>query len=145
MIDQGIIPEYSGKGRKHLLIVEKDTIQAYLLKLTLQDEGWTVRLVDSPVEALYCCEHDLFDAALINFNYPDSIDGFVLAEQLREQHHLPSLMITASRYSDLRKSPAFAADKDLLFKPYRLMELRPRLQRLMAGVPMLREHWLGVD
>lgn len=143
MIDYGIVPEYPGKGRRHVLVVEKDTLQGHLLKVSLQDLGWVVRLADDPQEALLFCEHDFFDVAIVNCNYPGNMDGFVLAEQLREQYHLPSLMITASRYTDLRKIPAFRVDQDLLFKPYRLMELRPRLQRLMAGVPKLCEHRLG--
>lgn len=144
MINVDIVPEYSGKGRYQVLIVEKDTLQEYLLKVSLQDAGWVVRLANDPEEALMFCEHDLFDVAIINYNYPGFINGFVLARRFRENYHLPSLMITASRYTELARRPGFSTNLDLLFKPYRLMECNRRLQRLVIGIPLLREHLLGV-
>lgn len=144
MFDHGIVPEYSGKGRHHVLIVEKDALQEYLLQVSLQDAGWAVRLANDPEEALLFCEHDLFDVAIINYNYPGNINGFTLAKQLREQYHLPCLMITAARYTELTRCISFTTELDLLFKPYRQMECSRRLQRLVTGAPMLREHQLGV-
>lgn len=140
MIDPGIVPEYPGIGRKHVLIVEKDPLQGYLLKVSLIEAGWAVRLVEGPAEALWCCEHDLFDVALINSHYPESINGFVLAERLRERYHLPSLMITASRDCELESCAAFNPNQELLYKPYRLMECEPRLQRLLLLRPLLLDH-----
>ncbi|MFK8165672.1 MAG: two-component system response regulator [Lewinella sp.] len=140
MINQGIVPEYVKETRRYVLVVEKDTLQGYLLKVSLQDTGWTVRLADDPKEALLFCEHDLFDVAIINYNYPCGVSGFVLGERLYAQYKLPSLMITASRYIELRRCLAFTINQDVLFKPYRLSECNLRLQRLLTGAPLLQEH-----
>jgi DNA-binding response OmpR family regulator len=143
MTDPGMVPEYPGKGSKYVLIVEKDPLQGYLLKVFLMEEGWAVCLVEDPVEALSCCEHDLFDIALINSHYPGSINGFVLAEQLQDDYHLPSLMITASRNCELKSIAAFNPNQELLYKPYRLMECGPRLHQLLAYRSKFREHGDG--
>jgi len=143
MINDGIVPEYAGKGRKHILVVEKDTLQGYLLKMSLQEQGWSVRLADGPEEALLHCEHSFFDAAIINYNYPGDINGFVLADLLQLRFHLPSLMITASRYVELRSDVAFNPRQPLLYKPYRLMECGPRVNQLLNYRSLLHEHELG--
>lgn len=132
MTEPGMVPEYPGKGSKYVLIVEKDPLQGYLLKVSLMEKGWAVCLVEGPGDALSCCEHDLFDVALINSHYPDNIDGFVLAERLQGHYHLPSLMITASRNCELKTITAFNPNQELLYKPYRLMECGPRLHQLLA-------------
>ena len=144
MIDQGIVPEYSGRVNGHVLIVEKDPLQGYLLQVSLMEAGWSVSLVEGPVEALWQCEHDLFDVAIINADYPDSIDGFVLAERLRKRYQLPSLMITAARYTELNSRPGFTVEQALLFKPYRLLECSSRLQQLLTLRPRLHEHHTGM-
>lgn len=143
MIDQGIVPEHSGETRRYVLVVEKDALQSYLLKLSLQDAGWVVRLADRPEEALLFCEHDLFDVAIINYAYGGDVNGFALSERLWKQYHLPSLMITASRYVELRRCPDFTEGQDLLYKPYRQLECDRRLQRLIMGTPELYEHRFG--
>lgn len=145
MIEEGIVPEFVGKKQNHLLIVEKDPLQAYLLKISFQEAGWVVRLAGGPEEALVSCEYGLFDAAIINYYYPGNINGCVLSDLLQKRFYLSSLMITASRYVELKRDAAFNPNQDLLFKPYRLSECGPRLQRLMTGVPVLREHRLGVS
>jgi DNA-binding response OmpR family regulator len=132
MTDPGMVPEYPGKGSKYVLIVEKDPLQGHLLKISLMEEGWAVRLVENPMKAISCCEHDMFDVALINSHYPDSINGFVLAERLQWDYHLPSLMITASRDCELRNIAAFNPNQELLYKPYQLMECGPRLYQLLT-------------
>ncbi|WP_020571530.1 response regulator [Neolewinella persica] len=144
MIKEPSVPGHARSVRRYVLIVEKDTLQGHLLKVSLQDAGWVVRLADGPQEALRFCEHDLFDVAIINYHYPGGVNGFVLAEHFRRQYHLPSLMITASRYTELTTCGAFTANQDLLFKPYRLFECSRRLERLIDNVPLLCEHQLGV-
>lgn len=143
MVDEGIIPGIEKEDRRYVLIVEKDPLQSYLLSVSLRDAGWVVRLAENPEEALVFCEYDLFDVAIINYCYPGGTNGFVLAECFRRQYHLPSLMITACRYSELSQSFAYTAFQDVLFKLYRLSECGPRLQRLITGAPLLREHWLA--
>jgi len=144
MFDQSIVPENSGPVDRHVLIVEKDPLQGYLLQVTLMEAGWSVSLAEGPVEALWQCEHDLFDVAIINADYPASINGFVLADRLRKRYHLPSLMITAARYTEFNNWPGFTVEQDLLFKPYRLLECSPRLQQLLAHRPLLHEYQTGL-
>lgn len=126
-----------------VLIVEKDPLQGYLLKVSLQEADWMVCLVHEPDEALLFCEHNLYDAAIINGHYPGKMNGFVLGNQLFDQYHLPSLMITASRIKDLRRSIDFNPAQDLLYKPYLLSECGPRLRRLITGRPLLFEQRLA--
>lgn len=115
---------------KQILIVEKDSLQAYLLEAKFREDGWGVRLVDAPAEALHCCERESFDAAIINFKYPGEVNGFELSRLFLEQHDLPSLMITATRYTELEKHPMFTSKQELIFKPYRLLECKQRLKAI---------------
>lgn len=132
MFERNIVPEYPVKGGRHVLIVEKDPLQGYLLKASLQDAGWVVCLVEEPDEGLNCCEHSIFDVAIINCSYPDGTDGFVLAKLLWGSQNLPCLMITANRYTDLESLPSFSAEQELIFKPYRLMEFDKSLDNLLT-------------
>lgn len=136
MINQDIIPEFLVAGGNCVLIVEKDPLQGFVLQQSLEEAGWTVRLVECPTEALSCCEYDLFDAAMINADYVDDMNGFLLAGLLDLRYNLPSLMVTAARYSELRSYVAFTPSQELLFKPYLLAECGPRLQSLIAGAPV---------
>lgn len=79
------------------------------------------RLAEAPNEALFFCQHDLFGVVIINYSYTSETNGFELAEYLRKQYHLPSLMITASRYIELKRCPAFSLDQD--FAVYRKVRL----------------------
>lgn len=131
MSDRSIVPEYPAKSGGHVLIIEKDPLQGYLLKMSLQDTGWIVYLVEEPREGLRCCENKVFDAAIINSNYPEGVDGFVLAKRLWESQYLPCLMITATRYAELERRTSFSEKQELIFKPYQSMECEKKLKVLL--------------
>jgi len=117
---------------KQVLVVEKDTLQAFLLEERLVESGWEVHLVTNPDSALNCCEAKAFDVAVINYKYKGGIDGYRLAQLLRERCSIPSLMITATRYVELERNPLFSPQQEILFKPYRLTECARRLKALMG-------------
>ncbi|TXF86298.1 response regulator [Neolewinella aurantiaca] len=132
MCDFNIVPEYPGKPGNHVLLVEKDPLQRYLLEVLLSEAEWVVRLAKDPEDALNCCEYDFFDAAIINSHYSEGQTGWALAKRFREDYNLPCLMITSSRVTELEELPDFTERQELLFKPYRLMECRRRLQELIS-------------
>lgn len=131
MIDSGIVPGCVTKGY-HILLVEKDTLQSFLLKEVLLEAGWVVHMVEEPEEALRLCDYKLFDIALINSNYPGGINGLELGAFLINHYSLPSLMITSSRYSELENNRYFNVRQEILFKPYLLQECLFRLQEMLA-------------
>lgn len=135
MINQGIVPEVTLSARNYVLLVEKDTLQRHLLRVSLEERGWSVSVADTPCQALRLCEHDLFDVAIINSSYDGEKNGFVFSQQLSDRYHLPSLMITASRYVELRQYQAFSFVQSLLFKPYVLSRVTGRLSTLTKSVP----------
>ena len=130
MPDRYIVPEEAGTGCNRVLLIEKDPLQAHLLKVMIRKSGWIVCTAVSPREGLLCCEHDFFDAAVINSDYPDDVDGFTLAGLLRVKYGIPSLMITSARYAELKTQSGFRTEQELMFKPYQMLECRRRLQQL---------------
>jgi|GEM_PF-2288904 len=140
MIGKVITPDFLKNGRGRVLIVERDALQAYLLEAKLREAGWAVESVAGPGEAILFCRENNFDVAIINYRYPGKMNGFELAALLRERCESSSLMITATSYSELQRCASFSKTQDILFKPYRLMQCVPRLRRLIAGEPLLKEH-----
>lgn len=113
-------------------MVEKDALQGYLLEEALKEAGWKAYRVENPEKALWLCEHNLFDVALINAKYPGGTDGLELGQYLANHYALPSLMITASRYTELERNRYFSGRQEILFKPYLLQECLLRLQDILS-------------
>lgn len=114
-----------------LLIVDDDPLLLRSLQLALLNEGFGVTAAASGAEALQKLEKVRPDLAILDLMMP-GMSGFELAQQLKRHVDMPVIMLTSindertvvdglERYAD-----------DYVTKPYRVGELRARIQRLLT-------------
>ena len=122
-----------------ILILEDDPVQSAYLARTLEqqfadpDTAVTCVEFDDGVQAQRVLRRESFDLLLLDWNVP-GLDGTELLQWLRiwQGDSVPVLMLS-SRTSehDVAKSLNAGAD-DYIVKPFRPLELRARIQRLLA-------------
>jgi two-component system KDP operon response regulator KdpE len=110
-----------------VLIVEDDKEIRNLLRTSLSVEGFEVQTATSISEASAMLQHALPDLLLLDLGLPDG-DGEQLVRQLRTQHNLPILIISA-RHQEAQKIRLLdAGADDFLVKPFSVPELLARIR-----------------
>lgn len=117
-------------NKPKLLIAEDEPTQRMLLKMLLENEGYSVFETDNGFDALNICK-DNFDIRLVvtDINMP-LMDGFELIARLRqyEIRYTYIIVLTASYEKDtLVKALTMGAD-DYIVKPVMHKELKLRLE-----------------
>jgi DNA-binding response OmpR family regulator len=110
-----------------ILIVDDDALIVDLIATACAADGHTVGSCTSSVEALEYLQTRTVDLLITDIAMP-AVDGLELVRRARGQQPLViALLITgyASRYS--LKDVHAAGASDLLLKPFRLQELRARI------------------
>ncbi len=114
-----------------ILLVEDDQILSETLIELLEDEGYTLTLVQSANEAIDATYEDEFELMLLDVNIPD-FSGFELLKMLRESGNItPSIFLTSlSDIASLSRGFEVGAD-DYIKKPFDFDELLIRIQALL--------------
>ncbi|NCB32858.1 MAG: response regulator transcription factor [Erysipelotrichia bacterium] len=127
MICRGTLPL-----RKHMkiLVVEDQREIVELLKMYLENEGYTVLCAADGVEGLMLFQKEHVDLCLLDVMLP-KMNGFELAKKIREESEIPFIFLTAKN-SDMDKIEGFnfGAD-DYITKPFNNMELLARIRAVM--------------
>jgi two-component system KDP operon response regulator KdpE len=110
-----------------VLVVEDDRQIRSLLQSSLGVEGFEVQTAVSVSEAAAMLEHSLPDLVLLDLGLPDG-DGIDLVRQIRRQHSLPILVVSA-RHQEVEKVKLLdAGADDYLTKPFSVSELLARIR-----------------
>jgi two-component system KDP operon response regulator KdpE len=110
-----------------VLIVEDDKEIRKLIHASLSVEGFEVQTATSISEASAMLQHALPDLLLLDLGLPDG-DGETLVRQLRTQHNMPILIISA-RHQEAQKIRLLdAGADDFLVKPFSVPELLARMR-----------------
>ena len=119
-----------------LLVAEDEAKMAGLLRQGLTEEGHTVTVAATGVEALDLALSYSFDAIVLDVMLP-GLDGFTVARRLRERrNNVPILMLTArDAPGDVVSGLDFGAD-DYLTKPFSFEVLLARLRALGRRGPV---------
>ncbi len=113
-----------------VLIIEDDPGLRRSLSATLKEEGFAVDQAADGEEGLFKAGEGLYDALVLDVMMP-KLDGWQVLEQLRPQHSVPVLMLTArDSVPDRIKGLDTGAD-DYLTKPFDSDELVARLRALI--------------
>ncbi len=122
-----------------ILIAEDDKELRQLFTHVLTRQGYSVRGVSDGKEALDAVANDYFDLIISDIMMPE-IDGFELAEALRESGStIPLLMITArDSFDDMRRGFLSGTD-DYMIKPINVNELVLRVGALLRRAQMINE------
>lgn len=110
----------------NILVTEDEQDIRALLKINLQQEGYSVFTAKDGLEALDILHREKIDLAVLDVMMP-KLDGFNLLRKIRETNNLPVIFLTA-RGEDMDKilGLGLGAD-DYLVKPFSMPELSARI------------------
>lgn len=121
-----------------LLLVEDDpSVRASLVR-RLSFEGFEIIPAETGEKALEQFRNHTVDLVLLDVMLP-GIDGFAVAETLREESHVPILMLTAKDSVEDRVGGLMRGADDYLVKPFEMPELIARLRALLRRSQMREE------
>jgi signal transduction histidine kinase len=116
----------------YLLAVDDIPDNLLLIQLALEQEGYSVILVDSGKKALNMIQKHPPDLVLLDVMMPE-MDGYEVTRQIRQMSHLPYipiLLITAHEESSLIKGLDLGAD-EFIRKPIKIDDLKARVRSLL--------------
>jgi two-component system KDP operon response regulator KdpE len=110
-----------------LLVVEDDRAIRAMMQSSLAVEGFAVQTAVSLSEARALLAHRPPDVVVLDLGLPDG-DGLELVQQIRKQHSLPILIVSA-RHQEAEKIRLLdAGADDYLTKPFAVGELLARIR-----------------
>lgn len=116
-------------GPKLLLVEDDPAVRASLVR-RLKFEGFEIIPAETGEEALTRFREEEIDLILLDVMLP-TIDGFTVAERIREASHVPILMLTAKDSVEDRVAGLMRGADDYLVKPFEMPELIARLRALL--------------
>ena len=122
----------------YILVVDDEPEIADLVRVYLENDGFSVTTCLTGTEALSLVAKRPPDLAVLDVMLPD-ISGFTLCEEIRREHHFPVIMLTA-RTGDADKITGLSIGADdYLTKPFSLMELTSRCRALLRRGGMTKK------
>ena len=110
-----------------VLVVEDDREIRSLLQSSLSVEGFSVQTAVSLSEARALLQHSTPDLLILDLGLPDG-DGVDLVRELRRQHTVPVIVVSA-RHQEAQKIELLdAGADDYLTKPFGIAELLARMR-----------------
>lgn len=112
--------------RVTILIADDEAEIADLIALHLQKEGYHIVKASDGKEALQAIQFQTIDLAILDIMMP-KLDGYEVTRQIREQHHMPIIFLSA-KTSDFDKITGLVMGADdYMTKPFNPMELVARV------------------
>jgi two-component system response regulator VanR len=121
-----------------ILIADDETEIADLIELHLEKEGYRCLKVSDGQQAVSAVLTHSIDLAILDIMMPE-LDGYEVTRQIREQHHLPIIFLSA-KATDLDKITGLirGAD-DYVTKPFNPMELVARVNAQLRRSKLINQ------
>jgi two-component system, OmpR family, KDP operon response regulator KdpE len=110
-----------------VLVVEDDKEIRAFIRSSLSIEGFEVQTAVSVSEAKAMLLNDLPDVMVLDLGLPDG-DGIELVREVRKQHNLPILIVSARHQEGQKILLLDAGADDFLTKPFSVGELLARIR-----------------
>ncbi|WNS45878.1 response regulator transcription factor [Paenibacillus sp. MMS20-IR301] len=121
-----------------ILIADDDAEIAGLIGLHLEKEGYHIIKVTSGTAAVQAVQTQHIDLAVLDIMMP-GMDGYEVTRQIREQHGLPIIFLSA-KTSDLDKITGLVIGADdYMTKPFNPMELVARVNAQLRRSMLLSQ------
>lgn len=123
-----------------LLLVEDEPHLAFILKLNLEAEGFSVEHCADGDAAITCfADHGPFDAIILDVMLPGK-DGFAVAKIIRQHDAKVGILMLTARSGDNDRLSGFASGvDDYITKPFHLQELIARVRRMTERANLYRQ------
>jgi len=119
---------------KKILLVEDDKDISHLVKLHLEDEGYSVDVVSDGKVGLARAQEQAYDLIVLDLMLP-GVDGLEICRRLRgEPDYVPILMLTAKASEIDRIVGLELGADDYLTKPFSVRELVARVKAIFRRV-----------
>lgn len=126
-----------------ILLVDDDPDLLAVTGFALQQAGFLVVKAEDGVAALEAFQREQPDLAVLDINMP-RMNGFELAQKLRERSRIPLIMLTArSEEEDVVRALSIGAD-DYLSKPFSPKILLARVKALLRRVGIEAEETVAL-
>jgi two-component system response regulator ResD len=122
-------------GQGTILIVEDEANIIDLVRLYLQEAGFTVAVAEDGPAGLAAYERIAPDLIILDLMLP-GLDGYEVCKRIRAQSHTPILMLTARRAEDDRVMGLDLGADDYLTKPFSPRELVSRVRAILRRASM---------
>ncbi len=117
----------------HILVVDDERAIRRLLRLYLSDAGFTVTEAGDGPEAIRQVGLGGIDLVLLDLMLP-GMDGFEVCRRIREQAHIPIIMITARGEETHRVTGLEVGADDYVTKPFSAREVVARVRAVLRRV-----------
>lgn len=109
-----------------ILVADDEAEIADLIEMHLMKEGYHIIKAFNGKEAIQAIQSQTIDLAILDIMMPE-LDGYEVTRQIREQHHMPIIFLSA-KTSDLDKITGLVMGADdYMTKPFNPMELVARV------------------
>lgn len=127
-----------------LLIVDDEPNIVKGLKFSLEQDGFSVDTALDGMEGFQKASHGQYDLIILDVMLP-GIDGMEVLSRLRQQSHVPVLMLTA-KGEDMDKilGLEYGAD-DYMTKPFNILELKARVKAVLRRMQAPQEQQGDTD
>ena len=112
-----------------ILIVDDDKRILFLVKKQLQEAGHLVLDAEDGTEALEVLAAEVVDLAVVDVMMP-GMNGYTLTEQIRLQHDIPVIMLTALGELKDKETGFTSGADDYMVKPFEPKELLFRIDAI---------------
>jgi len=120
--------------KSHILVVDDDRRLRELLERYLSENGYRVTTATDAANARAKLKNMEFDVIVLDVMMPGE-DGMALTRSLRENSHVPILLLTAMGEPDDRIKGLESGADDYLSKPFEPRELLLRIRTILRRTP----------
>lgn len=119
------------KDRPQIMLVEDDESLGFLLKESLEANGWSVHLFPDGEKGLNAFHNHSFDLCILDIMLPQR-DGFTLATEIRKYNQsLPIVFLTAKNQTHDRIKGFQVGADDYVCKPFSIEEFKYRIEAIL--------------
>lgn len=133
----------SGSGLGVLVVEDDDTLR-HAVDATLRRVGYSVRAEPDGKAVKDVVKEFRPDLAILDVRLPIGPDGYTIARELRGEHDLPILFLTAADSRGARLEGFAAGGDDYVIKPFDTEELLARVAALLRRAGRQRS-WRAAD